>query len=130
MLIGELSQKSGLSRDTIRYYERRGLLMVDLRRENNYKEYAVESLRVLEAVARLKKHGFTLGEIDEFVDLFANQRKSCANTAPLIEKKLQEIDLRIKELSRIKRDLRRALQQCAAHPKGQACQVLESMFKA
>ena len=129
MLIGELSQKSGMSRDTIRYYEKRGLLETDDRRDNNYKEYAPSSLRTLKAIERLKRHGFTLGEISEFINLFANQQNSCSTTEPLIDRKLQEVDHRIQDLKRIKRDLLDALKKCETHPDGNACQVLVKMFE-
>lgn len=64
MLIGELSAKTGLSRDTIRFYEKQGLIKVSRgqRRDNNYKEYPEEVVDRLLTVKRLKGLGFTLNE--------------------------------------------------------------------
>jgi DNA-binding transcriptional MerR regulator len=71
MLIGELSRKSGLSRDTIRFYEKLGLIRLGRRqrRANNYKEYPPEVLRRLLSINQLKEFGFTLAEIAEILDL-------------------------------------------------------------
>jgi DNA-binding transcriptional MerR regulator len=69
MLIGEVSKQTGLSRDTIRYYEKSGLLKRDkkARRENYYKEYSDLDLKVLFLIQLMKEYGFTLNEIREFI---------------------------------------------------------------
>ena len=128
MLIGQLADQTGLSRDTIRYYEKYGLLEVEIRRENNYKEYSPENVRILNAVNRLKKHGYTLSEIKEYISLFRNQTVSCKATAPLIEHKLEVLDEKIAELEQIKIELKNALEKCKDHPNGQACRVLTDVF--
>jgi len=65
MLIGELSKRTGLSRDTIRFYEKQGLIKVGRRerRVNNYKEYSDGILRHLLLFNKIKSYGFTLNEL-------------------------------------------------------------------
>ena len=69
MLIGELAAKSGLSRDTIRFYEKQGLISVSWkeRRDNNYKEYSDEVLETLLTIKRVKSFGFTLNEAADLI---------------------------------------------------------------
>ena len=69
MLIGILAQESGFSRDTIRYYEKIGLLRLPkkARRENNYNEYSPGILSRLRAIRELKKIGYTLAEIQQVI---------------------------------------------------------------
>ena len=73
MLIGELVARSGLTKDTIRFYEKKGLIALDQksRRENNYKEYSEHVLEKLMLIRRLKDMGFTLTEVDTFLDPLA-----------------------------------------------------------
>jgi hypothetical protein len=74
MLIGELAQKSGLTKDTIRFYEKKGLinLNTDDRRDNNYKEYPDQVLNKLLLVQKLKDMGFTLNSLLMRLILFWN----------------------------------------------------------
>ncbi|MDR3715349.1 MAG: MerR family transcriptional regulator [Puia sp.] len=71
MLIGELVLKSGLSRDTIRFYEKQGLIKIGCkqRRNNNYKEYSEEVLKRLHTIKRMKNFGFTLNEAAGLLDM-------------------------------------------------------------
>jgi DNA-binding transcriptional MerR regulator len=98
MLIGELVQRSGLTKDTIRFYEKKGLIALDKksRRENNYKEYPVR-VRVLEKlllIRRLKDMGFTLHEVDTFLDLWRAEDASCKNLKHLLEEKVTHVNER------------------------------------
>ena len=71
MLIGEISKKTELSRDTIRFYEKRGLIKVEssVSEFNNYKEYTEDTLRRLLLIKKTKRFGFTLNEISELLEL-------------------------------------------------------------
>ena len=121
-------KETGLSRDTIRYYEKYGLLEVEIRRDNNYKEYSEQSVNLLLAVGRLKKHGYSLREIREFIELFTNSQYSCRATAPLIETKLRDLKQKIDDLKQVKKNLESALRKCQDHPNGKACRVLGDFF--
>lgn len=128
MLIGELSSITGFSRDTIRFYEKHGILQADERRENNYKEYPPEAIRILRAVARLKGHGYSLRQIREFIGLFTDQNLSCGAAAHLIEGQLYQLKEKIQALEAMHRELRKALHTCQNHPNGKSCRVLTEIF--
>jgi len=94
--IGELSKHSGLSRDTIRWYEKVGLLKSDLipRDGNNYRSYNAEALNKLALIQQSKSFGFSLDEIKELLSLIDNQVLDCDAFAPMIHSKLESIKRR------------------------------------
>jgi len=98
MLIGDLAQHSGFSRDTIRYYEKRGLLAhTDIaRRANNDRDYDPHALRRLEWIATLKRHGFSLKEIAELLPRF-EQAAACKAIPWILAGKLADIAGAIRE---------------------------------
>lgn len=128
MLIGQLAHQSGLPIETIRYYEKSGLIKSEERRENNYKEYSDQSVKILLAIKRLKRHGYTLKEIREFITLFTNEETSCSAAAPLIAAKFKQLDERIAELKKIRTRLQQAHSACKDHPRGKSCRTLEHFF--
>ncbi|MBO0932777.1 MerR family transcriptional regulator [Fibrella aquatilis] len=120
MLIGELSSQSGFSRDTIRYYEKLGLLTLprSARRTNNYKEYTAVTLARLRAIRALKDIGFTLLEIQQTIQSFDHEGIDCAKGVQQIRAKLVLIDEQISQLQLCKRQLLDVLTHCSTE-----CQV-------
>lgn len=114
MLIGELSQKSGLSRDTIRFYEKHGLIQVKRkeRRDNNYKEYSEEVLQRLLTVKRVKGFGFTLNEASDILKMIEMNEASCKKVSHKIHSKVELLDDKIKELIQLRTLLLNRLKTC------------------
>lgn len=114
MLIGELSKACGLSRDTIRFYEKHGLIAVGKkeRRFNNYKEYSQETLQRLLSIKQLKGFGFTLNEIVDLLDMLAVNEATCKNVAHKIDEKVSLIDQKIKELKAVRKQLLDGKKNC------------------
>lgn len=114
MLIGELSKRTGFSHDTIRFYEKKGLIKVDrkARRENNYKEYSESVYEQLILIKTVKELGFTLNEVDDFVKAWTEVDASCNNLAHYLSDKVNYIDQQIKILETIKSKLNTSLQRC------------------
>ena len=108
MLIGELARKSGFTRDTIRFYEKNGLIELEKesRFENNYKDYSDHVLRRLEVIRKIKDMGFTLVEIKAMIDLFEAGLLEQERGRKYVLKKIQGIDQKIEELNRIKATLK------------------------
>jgi DNA-binding transcriptional MerR regulator len=106
MLIGELSKRSGFSRDTIRYYEKLGLIAMSLdrRADNGYKNYPLEILERLHHIHRLKECGFTLMEIRQ---LLVNDGSSpvCGNLPAQLAEKISKIDEKMAVLLEYKQSL-------------------------
>ena len=107
MLIGEISKRSGLSRDTIRYYEKRGLISAVASKSpfNNYKNYDESVLQKLNLIKQSKSLGFTLKEIAELSALAEEELASCIIFKEKVENKLKTIDYKINELQTMKRDI-------------------------
>jgi len=114
MLIGELSKRCGLSRDTIRFYEKHGLIEIGKkeRRFNNYKEYSEEILNRLLTVKKLKGFGFTLNEILDMLDMIEANEATCGNVASKITGKIKILDEKIQELNQLKEMLLNGVGLC------------------
>lgn len=110
MLIGELAQASGFSRDTIRYYEKIGLIEVprNARRDNNYKDYPVAVLHTLVAIRNLKQLGFTLEEIREIIVRKQIDALDHTTTVRIIEQKIIHLDAQVDKLLLYKHRLQEA----------------------
>lgn len=114
MLIGELSKKSGFSQDTIRYYEKIGLVKLKggNRLANNYKEYPEAVLRRLHTIEELKGLGFTLKEIKEMLDLREEGELDCRTHTNDVLQKIKAIDEQIERLQKLRQHLRNILSLC------------------
>jgi MerR family transcriptional regulator, copper efflux regulator len=104
MQISVLAERSGLSVDTIRFYEKKGLIDSDLirRQTNNYRDYSEESLERLALIQQAKRLGFTLTEIQQWIHDFESDRLTMQEKRHILGRKLEEIDGRIEELKQMK----------------------------
>lgn len=120
MLIGELSKRTGFSHDTIRFYEKKGLIAMNKkeRRDNNYKEYPESVYNKLVLIKTVKELGFTLNEIDEFIKAWGDEDASCSNLTNHLTDKISRVDDQIKLLQEIKAKLNSSLEKC----KGDNCE--------
>lgn len=125
MLIGELSKKSGLSRDSIRFYEKIGLIRVTVRnrRANNYKEYPSEILQRIETIKQLKQFGFTLAETAELLHLMDADLNPCEGLPDKLTDKISVIEEKINQLQTFKQRLEYAKSICT----GATCQSLPTV---
>lgn len=105
MRIGELEQKSGASRHTLRYYESIGLLSVQ-RQGNNYREYSPRSVADMAFIQQAQGMGFALSEIREILQAQREQQLDCAQGALLVGKKLAQIEAKISNLQAMRKFLR------------------------
>jgi MerR family Zn(II)-responsive transcriptional regulator of zntA len=112
MLIGELVKKSGLTKDTIRYYEKIGIFnskVVQRNPKNGYKNYNEKILEVVKMLEIGKQHGCTLNEIKELVESHHQDELTCFSLAPYIHKKLEDVNQKINDLELKKARLEMAL---------------------
>jgi DNA-binding transcriptional MerR regulator len=105
MLIGELSKRTGLTKDTIRFYEKQGLIMVEPNNGgfNNYKNYTEDIYKRLTIIKRIKGFGFTLKETADLLNLIELNQASCKTVSKQVEEKISALDQKILELQQIKR---------------------------
>lgn len=104
MLIGELASASGISKDTIRFYEKIGLISAGERKAGSrtYKEFDPTVLARLSLIQKAKRLGFTLNQIRQTLDSWQNGELSYAEKIQIIEDKMDDIDTQIEELLGIK----------------------------
>lgn len=116
MLIGELARQSGLSRDTIRYYQRIGLLPTQGHPDsaNDYKHYGPDAVGRLVMIRQAKKLGFSLTEIAEGLDLLLREQLSDVEAEGRLIEKISSIDQKIQALQLLRHRLDYVLQHVQA----------------
>ncbi len=126
MKIGELSREVNLSVDTLRYYERRGLIPKPPRMASGYRRYSADDVRRLKFITRAKELGFTLDEIRELLSI-RSDGSDCESVKTLAEAKAQEIDVRIKKMLHMKRVLWKLARQCEDKANLDPCPILKTL---
>ena len=125
LTIGKLAKRVGVKIDTIRFYERKGLMEAPARSEGGYRLYSVSDLNRLRFIRRAKQLGFTLEEIKLLLRLASNSESSCEAVKTEAGKKLSDIQERIEDLQNIARALRELLVECEQRGESEACPLLK-----
>jgi DNA-binding transcriptional MerR regulator len=134
--IGRVAQETGLSIDTIRFYEKQGLLRRSPRTEGGFRLFAVQDVETLKFVRNAQQLGFSLNEIRELLVLQADHIPACSHVKELLDQKLATVQQKIVELQILERSLTGALQKCRRELKtgspghGECCPVIEEMKQA
>jgi len=126
MKIGKLSQQTGVSIDTIRYYEQRGLIPPAVRTSTGYRQYSADDVSRLNFIVQGKELGFTLEEIAQLLTLRSGDR-NCADVRAVAEAKAGEIAARIRKLSRMREILLALAEQCERSSDSDPCPILQSL---
>src|SRR4051812_45698890 len=98
MWIGEAAEQAGVNVQTLRYYERRGLLPRAPRRVSGYREYAPEAVRIVRFIKRAQELGFSLDEVEELLRLRRSSRRDRTRIRKVAEQRIEQIDRKILEL--------------------------------
>ncbi len=101
---GELAERAGVNVQTLRYYERRGLLTAPARRPSGQREYSEDAVGLLRTIKAAQRLGFTLAEIEELLDL-SEHRRGTGELHRRAEAKVAEIDAKIAQLTRMRQAL-------------------------
>lgn len=125
--IGQLAKRAGVRVDTVRYYERRGLLPVADRLPSGYRTYPVDSARRLGFVRHAQELGFTLDEIRELLTLRVDRQRTCADVRELAVARLAAIDAKLESLRRIRVALAKLAQDCSGRGPTSDCPLLEAL---
>jgi Hg(II)-responsive transcriptional regulator len=110
--IGDLARRAGVNVQTVRYYERRGLLDTPTRRASGYREYDPAVLDRLRFIRRAQELGFTLSEIAELLALRLDPDTTAAQVKARAEEKIAEIDGRLRDLQHIRHALSHLAGKC------------------
>ena len=98
LTIGKVAKAAGLGVETVRFYERQGLIAEPARSDSGYRQYGPETIRRLQFIVRAKALGFTLQEIGDLLDLRATPGAGCADVQARAEAKIADIEERITQL--------------------------------
>jgi len=112
MKIGEIAKRSNIGIETIRYYEKEGLLQEPARRPSGYRLYDETTLERLDYIRRAKELGFTLAEIRQLLELSFQAHEGCDHIRQRAEAKINDIEAKIRNLQRMRRSLNRILDRC------------------
>ena len=123
MKIGEIAKRSGIGIETIRYYEREGLLLEPERRPSGYRQYDEATVERLAYIRRAKELGFTLAEIRELLELsFAHS--DCDHIRQRAEAKVADIESKIRSLQQMKRSLGKIVERCRVKNSTEDCPLV------
>src|SRR5262249_52240716 len=112
MPIGKVAKATGLDIDTIRFYERIGLLKESPRSPSGYRLFSAEAIRDLQFIVKAQELGFSLREIRELLALRDTSLHACFEVRTLLQHKLLVVRKKMDELLRLEEGLKQALRQC------------------
>jgi len=126
LTIGQLASRTGVNIQTVRYYERRGLLAPPARTGSGYRQFSPETVARLRAIRRAQNLGFSLEEIRALLELGIERPSNSARVRVRVaaEAKVRLVEQKIHELQRIKRNLARLLVSCRARTPSGECPIL------
>ena len=126
LTIGVLARDSGVNLETIRFYERSGLLPAPQRSPSGYRHYQEQDVRRLRFIRRGRELGFSLEEIRSLLRLDDDPKMSCGDVDAIARTHLADIRQRIDELQRMVMELERVIAQCAGGER-ECCTILHAL---
>jgi Hg(II)-responsive transcriptional regulator len=124
---GELARLANVNVETLRFYERQGLLSKPPQRASRYREYPPEAVGLVCFVKRAQALGFSLREIKELLALREVQRATCGQVQVLARRKIEEIDAKISDLRAMRAALTKLLNGCTGTAPIAQCPIIESL---
>lgn len=125
MTIGQLAQKADVNIQTVRYYERRGLLLALTRTDSGYRQYTDEAVNQLRFIKRAQQLGFSLEEIKELLSLRVENPNACLQVKERAELKLQEVEEKLSLLQQMQITLTNLIHNCEQKQVTEPCPILD-----
>ncbi len=129
LTIGQVARHAGVSSETVRFYERQGLLEEPARKESGYRQYPEDVVARLRSIKQAKELGFSLKEIKELLALRVDPDMACAEVRNRAEAKFADIEEKIQALLRIKKALVKLTKACSGHGPTSECPILDALDK-
>jgi MerR family mercuric resistance operon transcriptional regulator len=127
LTIGKLAGRSGVSAQTIRYYERNGLLPQPARTTTGYRIYSESAVNSLRFIKHAQALGFSLSEIQELLSLRTRPDTTCADIRQRAWQKIVDVDKKIEDLQRIKGALANLAGACPGNAPTRECPIIEAL---
>ncbi len=124
---GELAKRAGVNVETLRFYEREGLIPEPPRRTSGYREYPAESVHLVLFIKRAQEIGFSLREVRELLALRVESGATCADVRRKANEKVLEVRQKIADLQAIERALKTLTDSCSGDGPLAECPILESL---
>lgn len=127
LTIGQLAKEANVHVETVRYYERRGLLAAAGRRSSGYRQYAADAVGRIRFIKRAQELGFSLHEIAELLSLRVEAQTACTEVKQRAEAKVAEIEQKLEALQRMRQVLLELLQHCDMEEPTGECPILAAL---
>lgn len=127
LTIGKLARETGVNVETVRYYERRGLVARPRERRGAYRVYPPEAVTRIRGIKRAQSLGFTLEEIKELFGLQIDEKARCQDVLRQAQGKIAEIDEKLKTLRAVKRELEKLTSACHAELPVYECPIMHAL---
>lgn len=127
LTIGQLARQAEVSIDTIRYYERRGLLSPPRRKESGYRQYLEDAVLRIRFIKHAKDLGFSLDEIAELLSLRIDRAAKCGDIKKRAQRKITEIEGKMQMLEKMRVTLVRLTKTCDEGRQVSECPILEAL---
>ena len=127
LTIGLLAGRAGVGVETVRFYERQGLIEEPPRRPSGYREYDAGTVARLGFIRRAKDLGFTLKEIKELLSLRRDPSTQAADVKRRAEAKIADIEGKVRSLQKMKKALAKLTSACSCHGTSTDCPLLHSL---
>jgi Hg(II)-responsive transcriptional regulator len=128
LTIGKVAKLSNVGVETIRYYEREGLIKQPRKQDRSFREYSKEAVQRVRFIKRAQELGFSLSDISDLLSLRVDGRTSCATVKRKAVSKISQVEEKIADLERIRSALTKIKAHCERQSAGDKCPVLESFY--
>lgn len=127
LTIGRVASEAGVSVETVRFYERKNLIVQPERPAEGYRRYGTDTVERIRFIRQAQTLGFTLAEIHELLALRIDPRTNCADVKQCAEAKIDDIDQKIEGLRKMRRALMAITQRCSGQGTVSECPILEAL---
>ena len=127
LTIGQLAERGGVGVETVRFYERAGLIEKPSRTASGYRQYDEETVARLRFIRQAKELGFSLGEIKELLSLRCNPAATSGDVKSRAEAKIADIEEKIRTLQRMKKALVKLTRTCSGDGSISECPILDAL---
>jgi Hg(II)-responsive transcriptional regulator len=124
----EVASRAGVNTQTLRYYERRGLLEVPPRSPSGYRAYGADAVAAIRFIKRAQAHGFSLDQIEELLHLADGRPEDCVAAGQLARTKMAELADKIAELQRMQRSLAELVATCDLPRTERRCPIIRALY--
>lgn len=127
LTIGQVAEAAAVNIQTLRYYERRGLVGAPGRTKAGYRQYSTDTVGLIRFIRRAQALGFTLEEVRELLDLRVRHGDACDDVERRTRNKIDSVERKILDLQRMRRALEHLAEACAVRRSFEDCPLLRSL---